>query len=140
MSASPNRDTSPFEAASYWLPPLCLCILIFMISARPAPEAMPGFRFADKLLHAIVYCSLSILLLRAFLLGGLSIRLRLAALAAFCVASLYGVSDEIHQYFIPSRTASVGDALADILGAAMGTIAMWIILGRVRRFEQSIGS
>jgi VanZ family protein len=35
-------------------------------------------------------------------------------------ASLYGISDEIHQHFVPYREADFFDAVADILGAICG--------------------
>ncbi len=37
-------------------------------------------------------------------------------------AVLYGVSDEIHQMFVPTRTAHPGDILMDGVGAGMGLL------------------
>lgn len=39
---------------------------------------------------------------------------------AIVFASIYGLSDEIHQAFVPSRTASGWDFLADLLGSILG--------------------
>jgi len=36
------------------------------------------------------------------------------------LSSLYGISDEIHQHFVPSRNADVMDVMADILGSILG--------------------
>jgi glycopeptide antibiotics resistance protein len=36
---------------------------------------------------------------------------------AFVIAFLYGVSDEIHQYFVPGRRADVFDVIANGIGA-----------------------
>jgi VanZ family protein len=47
-------------------------------------------------------------------------------------AGLYAASDEFHQWFIPSREASVWDALLDTLGAASGLWLLW----RVGRHRQ----
>ena len=47
-------------------------------------------------------------------------------------SGLYAASDEFHQWFIPSRGASVWDALLDTLGAAAGLLFLWR-LGRGRR-------
>ena len=46
-------------------------------------------------------------------------------------SGLYAATDEFHQWFIPSRGASVWDALLDMLGAATGLLALWW-LGRGR--------
>jgi VanZ family protein len=50
---------------------------------------------------------------------------------AVSVAAAYAVTDELHQSFVASRDASVGDALIDTAGAAMGMLILWS-LGRRR--------
>ena len=47
-------------------------------------------------------------------------------LAAFCIAALYAVSDEVHQYFVPGRAGRVSDVLIDSAGALLG---LFIFLG-----------
>jgi len=39
---------------------------------------------------------------------------------AASLSILYGISDEIHQYFVPFRYSSVMDVVADGLGASLG--------------------
>jgi VanZ family protein len=34
---------------------------------------------------------------------------------------LYGITDEIHQYYVPGRVASIGDIAADCIGAFLGS-------------------
>jgi VanZ family protein len=41
---------------------------------------------------------------------------------SFLIGSLYGLSDEVHQYFVPFRTFSLLDWLADSIGIAIGII------------------
>ncbi len=44
-------------------------------------------------------------------------------------ASLYGISDEIHQSFVPFREAEVADVIADILGAFSGVyLYQWLVV------------
>lgn len=38
---------------------------------------------------------------------------------------LYALSDELHQTFVPSRTASFGDVMIDVLGGICGIL--WIV-------------
>ena len=45
---------------------------------------------------------------------------RMLILLSIASASLYGVSDEIHQYYVPFRDASIFDAIANMLGAVCG--------------------
>ena len=47
-------------------------------------------------------------------------------------SGLYAATDEFHQWFVPSRGASVWDALLDMLGATAGLFLLWA-LGRRRR-------
>jgi VanZ family protein len=39
---------------------------------------------------------------------------------------LYAASDEIHQIFVPTRTAHVTDVLIDTAGGAAGLLALWL--------------
>lgn len=79
-----------------------------------APELFPG---QDKIFHFFEFGFLSLLFFfsikKTFLEGSLKI---LAAITILFTA-LYGISDEIHQYFIPGRESSLGDVFADFLGA-----------------------
>jgi len=38
-------------------------------------------------------------------------------------STLYGISDEIHQYYVPQRYAELGDVLADFVGSVAGVFA-----------------
>ena len=38
------------------------------------------------------------------------------------LATLFGVTDEIHQYFVPGRQADVFDVVADAVGALAGAL------------------
>jgi VanZ family protein len=48
------------------------------------------------------------------------------------VSALFAASDEFHQSFIPSRTASSKDVMIDICGTLVGLFICWIF-GRARR-------
>jgi VanZ family protein len=49
------------------------------------------------------------------------------AVLAILAAALYASSDEIHQIFVPSRGASIWDALLDTGGASVAQLAAWIL-------------
>ena len=49
--------------------------------------------------------------------------LRQLAIATLCVAA-YGVSDEIHQHFVPGRNSEIMDVVADTAGGLLATILM----------------
>jgi VanZ family protein len=56
------------------------------------------------------------------------------ALLSVLSAGVYGISDEIHQYFVPGRSADVMDVAADFIGAALGVLLyMCFIIKRTAR-------
>ena len=71
-----------------------------------------------KLAHFTEYLILSVLLYRA-LRAGRRWNLRAAGLA-FTLAGIYAMSDELHQWFVPGRTAAASDCLIDMSGAVAG--------------------
>jgi len=62
---------------------------------------------------------LALLLYFSFLKSGVKKYLLLISLV---FAVIYGISDEVHQYFVPGRIASIGDVIADSFGALIGSI------------------
>ena len=118
----------------YWLPLILYCLLIFIQSANPSPEQIPSFRFADKLLHFTAYAFMGVLFYRAYQTLKLKDNLRMLMLLSAVSASLYGISDEIHQYFVPFRQAEVADVIADTIGAFSGVYLYQLLI--VSRIEK----
>ena len=104
----------------YWFPILLYCLLIFIQSSHPSPDITPRWPYFDKVLHFTAYALLGALFLRAFNTSQIKHQLKLIFTLSVLFSSLYGISDEIHQSFVPYRTADVMDTLADILGSAFG--------------------
>ena len=114
-----------------WGPAWATMVLIFVLSSISGLGPIPG-GVGDGVAHALQYAVLAALLLRG--LAGARWRgvgVRVAALAVL-LATLYGVTDEAHQWFVPGRTAEVTDLVADALGAAVaaGVICGWSIVRR----------
>lgn len=113
-----------------WLPLIVYCILIYIQSSHPVPEEIPSFRFMDKMLHVAAYGVLAILFYRAYQTLPIRHRPRMLMLLSILSASLYGISDEIHQYFIPFREADIFDGIADFMGAIVAVLVYQIWVGR----------
>ena len=110
-----------------WGPVVGYAGLIFYFSAQSHPEdRLPSFllkHVSDKVLHAVEYAGLGGLCYRAFR-WGLSERVSSRALLfAIVTTSLYGMTDEVHQLFVPFREASWQDWLADAIGAVIGVLS-----------------
>jgi VanZ family protein len=104
----------------YWLPLIVYCLAIYIQSDYPSVEHIPSFEFSDKILHFLAYFVMGILFYRAYQTLRIKGDPRMLILLSIASASLYGVSDEIHQYYVPFRDASVLDAIANMLGAVCG--------------------
>ena len=114
----------------YWFPVVIYCAAIFVQSSFPAPIKVPRFVLADKLLHFFAYAVLGMLFLRGFLHSSYRGKRRFILFASILLTVLYGFSDELHQYFVPSRSAELLDLLFDSLGACVGVWAYDTLLHR----------
>ena len=107
----------------YWLPVMVYMALIFIQSSHPMPEKIPQWPLKDKLFHFVGYAILGVLVLRALRQSPWRGRRRLIMAASILFTALYGMSDEWHQYYVPSRSAEVADILADVTGGLCG---VWV--------------
>jgi len=101
-----------------WLPPCLYAAVIFYLSSLPGATYFPAFFSADKVLHVGEYGILGYLVARALRNYGLTRKTLFIRAFALCV--LYGISDEVHQMFVPHRCPSVMDILADGIGSSLG--------------------
>lgn len=62
---------------------------------------------------------------------------RKALFAAPLIASLYGVTDEIHQIFVPTRSCDPADWAVDTVAAIVGAILVYAV---IRRLEKTKGA
>ncbi len=117
-----------------WASVVLYMAAIFYVSGLSDPPVPAG---TDKSLHGLVYFGLAIVVLRA-LVGGQPRRIDLRrATIAFLMTVAYAATDEVHQMFVPGRTADVFDLLADAGGAIVGAAACWAwgIISPVSRDE-----
>jgi VanZ family protein len=120
---------SPFRRLHVWLPPLVLMAIIFFLSAQPSLDS--GLGVVDlvgrKLIHFAIYGLLCFLWWRAFATVTHPGR---AALAALLIASVYAVTDEVHQSFVEGRSGMVLDWAIDTAGAALVALRLRSGLGQ----------
>ncbi len=112
----------------FYLPPIAYMVAIFSVSAMSNPTFQG--ETPDYVLHALEYFLLALLLIRLLLARRLPENakaswLRLCLLGAG-IAIAYGIGDELHQYFVPGRHASLHDVAADAFGALLACGAGWL--------------
>ena len=106
--------------------------LIFVLSSIPGASFPASKLFSyDKLLHSGVYAVLGAFCFLA-LRRTLSHRPSVLVLIAGALCTLYGVTDEVHQMFVPGRSPDVRDVMADSFGGLVGAFATSLLpLARV---------
>jgi len=143
----------------YWLPVLIWLCVIFVgstdvLSAEQTSRFVEPFLrwlkpdissetlaqihfFARKLGHIFEYALLAIFLWRALRSGAnLRVKISILVIVVWFVCAIFAATDEFHQSFIPSRTASPNDVVIDIFGAVIGlTICMGFALRINRKSE-----
>ena len=81
--------------------------------------------------HLAAYALLGGLLL--FALSGRSRPRAVQATLAWGIAVLYGVTDEVHQAFVPNRTGRIDDLVVDAIGAGLGVAVAYVVLVALAR-------
>ena len=122
-----TRQGAMVQVFWYWVPVALYAGVIFYLSAQSHPEdQLPSFLLkdvSDKVLHAVEYGILGLLCYRAFRWAAGPAVAQQAVVLAIVTASVYGITDEVHQFFVPFRESSWLDWLADTIGAAIGAIS-----------------
>ena len=101
-----------------WVPVVALMAAIFVFSHQPTLGR--AGRIPDWITHGTAYGTLAFFTARAV---GTSVRRSLVSSALVVLAcTLYGISDEIHQSFVPGRDADPWDVVKDLGGAVCGVV------------------
>ncbi|MBU0502825.1 MAG: VanZ family protein [Candidatus Omnitrophota bacterium] len=118
-----------------WFPVLFWCWLIFYISGISSLETPWGLWdfVLRKISHITEYFILTLLLYRAFKGTFIPSRLNLFFWPG-ALSILYAVSDEIHQYFVPTR----GPSLEDVLIDCAGIIIFYVSLKYLKKFIRKL--
>jgi VanZ family protein len=136
----------------YWTPVLVWLVLIFigstdLMSAEHTSRIIgPILRWLHpaisprtigqvqiivrKTAHITEYAVLAMLCFRAITMTLWPNRAVLVAAIVLSCCAFFAASDEFHQSFVPSRTASLRDVVIDICGGAIGVVLYWLFRQR----------
>ena len=143
-SSSPRGGNARFPRWVFvvsWAAVAAWAVLIFCMSANTGADLTDGdgiaslvFRFINDTVESLVgadidlaspighfgeYAVFGALLANAL---RLMLPLRRACTLAVAIASAYGVTDELHQWFVPGRATDPADWAIDTLAAAFGSV------------------
>jgi VanZ family protein len=99
-------------------------LVIFALSSVPGRKlpAVHIFANSDKVAHLFIYAVLGLLCFAASRRTW-NTRTAWLVLAASLLGLAYGITDELHQLYVPGRSADPLDVVADGIGALLGSLA-----------------
>ncbi len=123
-----------------WLAGIALvlyCGFIFFLSSLPA-SSISSYPFSDKAKHFFLYLGLGFIF--SYFLKNLKWDISWFAIctAALFFSFIYGLSDEIHQLFVPGRTFDLIDLIADSVGGISGGIMIFFLFEINRSYARRL--
>jgi VanZ family protein len=107
--------------------------MFYVSSWKGVPSGIPTFSLNAYLYHLVAYFFLGAFLMVSVVKGKYK---HLAIPAAFS-AIIYGITDEIHQLFVPGRSCTIRDVGLDSLGIGYALVIYLIVL-EVRKNKKVI--
>jgi VanZ family protein len=100
-----------------------MAVLFFLSSLSTVPPPPAGL--SDKHEHFAAYAGLAAVTLRALAKGAWQYITFSSVCGAVLISTMYGISDEYHQLFVPGRSFDRLDMVADLIGSMLGGAAVW---------------
>jgi VanZ family protein len=97
---------------------------------------VPEVSHFDKLLHLGAYGVMAVLFYRTYLAGWPQALKQTLIWASVISTALYGLSDEIHQAFVPDRCADPLDWMADVVGGVLGAVIYQRLFDATRKIRK----
>jgi len=98
------------------------CAFLFALSADSNPPSIElpwEIEGLDKTVHAALYAVLGAIVSLGMRRSGKPVSFWAQCFVPVLFAGVYGMTDEIHQLYVPNRTCDLGDLLADVAGASL---------------------
>jgi len=110
----------------YWVPTLLWIGVIFFLSSLPESTTPGRSLLPDKILHAAEYFILAFLILFA-LQRTTELKFSTCFWIVLVSGTAYGLSDEFHQLYVPTRNFDLTDLLANVCGIALLFGILWVL-------------
>lgn len=101
---------------------LYMSLIFYFSSISYPPQPMKGVKEAPIIEHIIEFAILGILLIPGFRSLKFWNFHKNAFIFALIFGILYGISDEVHQHFVPGRCAELIDVIANSVGVILGVL------------------
>lgn len=151
---SPSNDSRTKKIAASWIAVVAMAAAIFWMSANTGQSINQGLGIISAVKAALASgaCALfghevdvspvghftEYLVFGALLFNALRFHMgpRAALVAALALGSLYGVTDEWHQLFVPERSCDPADWTVDTVASLCGAACMRLGLGKAGKLSK----
>jgi len=123
-----------FVNAVCWAPAILYMALIFHLSSGPVPEPVkhtPIF-VQIKVSHITEYAILNLLLFFA-IRTTTKVPYGWQAVYSIFLTYIYGLTDELHQVFVPGRSASFIDSFTNLISAVLVQGVIYLVMRRFKK-------
>jgi len=100
---------------------------IYYLSSQPGLDIPSVFPFQDKLFHAFIFGILGFLSVGAMKVPVRGYKAR-QVWGIVALVTLYAILDELHQLYVPGRSADIYDVIADMAGGMAGAWVMYCLM------------
>ena len=108
-------------------------VVIFFLSSRTGNELHKAFPFLSdfNIGHIIAYFILAFLVYYAL---NKTVQSKTVNRWNIAICLLYGITDEYHQSFVPTRNPDIGDLMRDMVGAVIAIL----VINYIKRYIKKI--
>lgn len=131
LALKPAKDVMPAKNQNrpgisgilkLWLPVVACMGFIFYASSIPGKNIPALFVNQDTIFHICIYLLLAYFFSRALKNTYQDIAVAKLILFTVIFGVIYGITDELHQAFVPYRTVSALDVFNDGIGSLIGSL------------------
>ena len=121
-----SMDDKVARFLKYQFPVIFWGLLIAVVSSIPKiSQPIPSIPHADKAAHFLEYAVFAYLMCRALFYSAQPHHLSRPVIMAILFCAVFAAGDELHQLFIPGRSGSFSDFIADSLGILSALILFY---------------
>ncbi|MFH1585287.1 MAG: VanZ family protein [archaeon] len=121
------------EVKLSWFVTIVIAATIFWVSSLTLGGGTSGTSFLSVFYHFFAFFFLSAFLLVASVKGNEEYGIFFLVII---VSVLYGISDELHQFFVPGRASSGGDVLVNTAGILSASLIYFVRLRMKKSFNR----
>lgn len=121
------------------IPLILYWILLFIGTTLPSDNLSNIIQLSDKVKHFTAYLGLAFLLsLNLYFQENWKSLAVYYLIYTFIICTSYGLLDELHQIFVPNRSAEFLDWVADLLGSTTGLCFSYFFIKYIKKNKSKL--